>query len=593
MAVAATVLALLPVLVLLVTRVGRDYLPHGDIATIDLRVRDLISGDLPLLGPYSRYGWNHPGPVFFYLLAPLSAITGGAAWATLVGGALLQGLAIALSARLAWRRGGLVLVLLVLAAITLATHAIGPRILFDAWNPHVAVPFLALFVLQLWSVTLGDRWQLVGASLVGTFLVQTHVGYVPLVAAGGAYAVVVTIVDQRRNKGSWAPWARPSIVAVAASVTLWIPAVVEELTTDPGNLTRLVRYSRESAGKGIGLADGAGLLAAEFRLPPPWLGGKDLTEVLSEAARPASLWWLIVPVALLAGAAALVRRGSARGTGRFVGLVALLALVGVVALANVEAPTNDYLFHWRVLLATLIVAAFAWAVAGSADVSTGRARAVIAVSVLALGFGAGAQAWDVADHSGPVSLAEPTTRRLLRQLDAAAIPNHPFVARNIGTAYRGVHAALVDELDRRGEPIRVDAELDYQFGDDHTMPADESPVIWYVAEEGRDVSLYTAFAGARVIARTTPLGDAEERELVELQRSLARQLRGADRPDLVAILEYDGLVRVLKDVPGVDDGEVERAAELVEKVARRGGCRCAVIAFSPEEAPPLDVAPYR
>lgn len=593
MAVAASVLALLPVFVLLVTRAGRDYLPHGDIAIIDLRVRDLVAGDFPLLGAYSRYGWNHPGPMFFFVLAPLSALAGGAAWATMVGGALLQAVAIALSARLAWRRGGLLLLLLVLAAITLATHAIGARILLDAWNPHVAVPFLALFVLQVWSVTLGDRWQLVGAAVVGTFLVQTHVGYIPLVAAGAAYAVVLTVVDQRRHKKMWAPWRRPAIVAAAVGVVLWIPTVVEELTTDPGNLTRLARYARSSADAGVGFADGAGLLAAEFRIPPPWLGGDDLTEAFTNAARPASVWWLVVPVVLLVVSAVAARRGSARESGRLVGLVALLSAVGVAALSNVESPTNDYLFHWRVVLATLIVAAVAWAVAGGADGSTGRGRAVMAVAAIALGFGGGAQAWDVADHSGPINLDEPASRQLLRQLDADTIPDEPFLTRNIGSAYRGIHAALVDELDRRGEPIRVDSELDYVYGDDHTVPADESGVVWYVAEEGIDVSHYTARRGARVVARTSPLDDTEEQELVELQRSLARQLRDADRPDLVGFLEYDGLVRVAKDVSGVDDADAERAAVLVEKVARRGGCRCAVIAFAPNDAPPFDAAPYR
>src|SRR5437763_856356 len=83
-------------------------------AVIDLRTRDVFTSQTPLVGPYSR-GFNHPGPALFWLLAPFSVLAGGAAWGTLVGAAVLQGTAIALSGWLAFRRGGLMLALLVLA----------------------------------------------------------------------------------------------------------------------------------------------------------------------------------------------------------------------------------------------------------------------------------------------------------------------------------------------------------------------------------------------------------------------------------------------------------------------------------------------
>jgi hypothetical protein len=577
-ALAATLLALLPVVVLLITRLGRDYLPHGDIALIDLRVRDVFSGDVPLLGPYSRYSWNHPGPLYFYLLAPLNGLAGGAAWSTLVGAALLQAVATGLSAWLAWRRGGLRLVLLVLAATALATHAIGPRLLLDAWNPNVAVPFLVLFVLQVWSVTLGDRWQLVGAALVGTFLVQTHVGYAPLVVAGAAFAVIVTVVEQRRTKRAWTPWARPALVAVGAAVVCWIPTLVEQLTNDPGNLDRLYRYARASTDAGVGLTDGAGLLAAELRVPPPWLGGEDLTEVLTNAARPASLWWLAVPIALVVGGALATRRTTASGAARLLALVALLNVVGILALANVEPPTNDYLFYWRVPLATLLVAAAAWPLVGSIPVRATRAVVPGALVVL-LAFGAVAQAWDVGDHSGPINPWESTTRTLLRQLDAEEIPDRPFLTRNPGAAHHGVYAAVVDELDRRGHPVRVDPVFDFIFGDGHTASVREVDSVWYIAEEGRDVSLLTDRADARVLARTTPLSRSEERELVALQRSLAAALEGAGRPELVELLEYSFLVQDLRKVPGLDRAAINRVDALNTKVNRSSGSRSAVIAF--------------
>ena len=41
----------------------------GDVALIELRTRDVFSAQPPLVGDYSRYGWAHPGPLFFYLFS--------------------------------------------------------------------------------------------------------------------------------------------------------------------------------------------------------------------------------------------------------------------------------------------------------------------------------------------------------------------------------------------------------------------------------------------------------------------------------------------------------------------------------------------
>ena len=79
----ALVVVLAPVVAVLVTRVGRPYFPLEDRASIDLWVRDVFTSHTPLVGAYSR-GFNHPGPAYFYALAPLSKLFGGASWATLV-----------------------------------------------------------------------------------------------------------------------------------------------------------------------------------------------------------------------------------------------------------------------------------------------------------------------------------------------------------------------------------------------------------------------------------------------------------------------------------------------------------------------------
>ena len=590
-AVAATTVALLPVLMTVLAHAGRTFLPGGDIAIIDLRVRDVFSTDLPLTGPYSRYGWNHPGPAMFYALSPLNALAGGAAWATLVGGALLQGVATALSARLAWRRGGVYLTVLVMTAISLAATVVGERLFIVPWNPYIAFPFFALFVLQIWSVGLGDRWRLLGATIVGTFLVQTHVGYAPLVAAGAASAVVFVVVDHRRTRESFGGWTRPLLWSIVAALVLWLPPIVQQLTGTPGNLSELAHFVRR--GGGVGLRVGAGVLAGEFHLVPPWLGGSEPRAPFTDAIEPSSLWWLLIPICLLVGGLVVAHRAGprARDCLRLLTLLGVLSVVGFVAIARVEPPLDSYLFLWRTLIATLLVAAVMYTVVVAVKADTSRVGGLVAIGALGLllAWAAGSVAWDVTDPPTAPNPFAAETRALLRQL-RDKVPEQAFIVRNVASARRGVSSALVDELERRDAPVRVDDDERAAFGKHRAIARDDASAVWFVAEEGRDVSLLTELHGAQVVARTTPLGRADEAELVRLQRALARRLEDLGRADLVSVIEYSSLVHVLDNVPGIDRADVDRVAKLTTRAERRGQCRCAVIAFRPHDAPPLGAA---
>ena len=53
--------------------------PHtysvGDEALLEIYTLHAANGTLRV-GPYSRFTWNHPGPTYFYLLAPTYALSG-------------------------------------------------------------------------------------------------------------------------------------------------------------------------------------------------------------------------------------------------------------------------------------------------------------------------------------------------------------------------------------------------------------------------------------------------------------------------------------------------------------------------------------
>jgi hypothetical protein len=581
-------IALSPVIVVVATRWGRDYMPVQDNAVMDLRVRDVWSSDVPLTGAYSRYGWSHPGPMMYWLIAPLSLVFGKAAWATLVGAALLQGAAIVWLARLAWRAGGLATVALWLAVGALAYSALGSSAVLEAWNPHIAFPFFTLFLLQTWLVCCGDVKRLLGAVVVGSFILQTHVGYAPLVVASLGAALVFSWVDLRArgDRVRDLPVARWAVLAL---LVLWLPVVIEPMVHPPGNLRQLADFfvGGGSGADVVGVGDGTGLLAGEFRVPPPWFGGTTLTDSVTNAARPAGAVWLLLPAALFAWAAVQAWKRRDRAGLRTVIFVGVVMATALVALARTTGAPFPYLVYWRVTVATFTVLMSAWVVVRGLQLlqtRAGRAVWLGALSAFVVVASVGL-AVDVADHPRAVAPYESVTRQFVDELTAKGEPQRRVIARFVGSALGGVHAGIVDELDRRGTPVFVDDQPPYAFGYDRAARVDDVDEFWYVVEDGHALSLLTQRPGASVLVRTTPLNEADEAEVLDLQRRLARQLTESGHEGRIEILSSTRAADELGDLPGFDPADLQRLDELNALVAARGVCRCAVISF-PASADP-------
>lgn len=583
-AVVMVLLALAPVVAVVVLHTGRGYLPVQDAASIDLRVRDVFSANTPLVGPYSR-GWAQPGPALFWFLAPLSALAGGAAWATLVGAALLQGVAIVAGAWLAWRRGGLALLLLVLAMFALAYGTRPPLDVFvEPWNPHVALPWFVLFLFQVWLFATGSRWQAVGVAFTGSFLVQLHVGYLPLVAIAALWGVAVAFVDTRRRVVASPAWRTVSLPAALVLVVMWTPAVVQQLTGRDGNLSAMFRYFTDGQYQTAGWHRGLGVFAAQFRLPPPWLGSDETLDKATGAVVPVSVMWLIVPGALLALGFFAAHRSGQRDAHRLVTLAGVTATASIVALSRVSIELYPYMIFWHIAVAVFLVGAVAWAVAGWLRVADHRwvRRGCGAVLVGCIAVSLGARTVDVISRPKAITTLtaiEPDVRELLADIDRFGTPQQPVLLRATGTTLGGLDQALFDALDRAGAPVRADEQYAYHFGDQRVAQPADVNTIWYVSEEGRYGSLLPELPGAHLVASTTPLTPAEEHELVGRQRTMNAALQGAGRPDLVATLDspFIGLVLERAAIPGIDLTAARRIAQLNDKVARSHRCRCSII----------------
>jgi len=142
---------------------GTAYYPVGDWALIERGTRVVGTAHTPLVGAYSRFGWDHPGPWLFWVLSVPYRLF-GASHGLLAGAALLNAGWLLLTSWCAHRRSGWPLVALTGAAVAVLVHSLGSSFLFDPWNPYVPVLGLLALFFVCWSLGRGEAWAMPVAS---------------------------------------------------------------------------------------------------------------------------------------------------------------------------------------------------------------------------------------------------------------------------------------------------------------------------------------------------------------------------------------------------------------------------------------------
>jgi hypothetical protein len=142
-------------LVRVLVSLHQPYIHYGDVAVIESAIRDTLGGH-QLLGPYSHFGWFHPGPAYFYLVAPLYWVLHENARALFLGAFLINaGCAVAIVAVVRTRCGESAARwgTLVVGSLLFFTEASGIS-LYSPWNPALlGLPLLLVMVLVASSAT--------------------------------------------------------------------------------------------------------------------------------------------------------------------------------------------------------------------------------------------------------------------------------------------------------------------------------------------------------------------------------------------------------------------------------------------------------
>ncbi len=465
------VLVLVPLVATLLSLLGTHWHPSSDDALIVLRIREVGGRHTPLTGVHSRFGWDHPGPALFWLLAPFRWIAGNNG--VLFGVACINGAAIVGALLVARRRAGLSFVIVLWVAILVLTRALGSTLLIDPWNPWIAVlPFL-LYMLLAWSVADRDLVALPLLVAVGSFLVQTHVGYVPLVAGAGATAVALMFLrradEPRLARADVRKWAG---ISAGVGVLVWLAPLIQQFTGSPGNLGEIIDYFRHPTEKTLGIAYGFGLMGKELRPPGPWVTGNDegaLGFVFTAGTIPA----LLLLAAALVLAALAWRRGRSSAT-RFACLVVATAWFGVLAGGRITGPPGPYLLRWWWVIAALLWCSLVWSlwsVIGEARLS----RVLVPIGTAVVVVLAAVVAYDAVPARVPQAQYSTAVGKLMSGTIGQLSRDRRYLLKwfnsdALGAVGVGTYLDLVD----RGFDVRVSPEYGPGFGSWRAVRANEA-----------------------------------------------------------------------------------------------------------------------
>lgn len=572
-----TAVVTVPLLAVAAVVATRDWFPASDWALIEIRTRDVGTSSTPLLGPFSRYGWNHPGPLMFWLLAPAYRLGGQSASALMAGAAVLNAIGLAAGTAVVRRVGGTAAVLVWGVAAAVFVHA-AADVLIDPWNPYIAVVPFAVFVVSCWGLATGV-WPLAAlVAATGSLLVQSHVGYAALVPPLVVWAVVWAIVATRRRWSADRMRVAGSLAAaVAISLVLWAAPVGEQVSADPGNMTQIVEYFTDSGDEPVAGWSAAATVVGRSLAPfGPWLGFDEPIDPSTLAVADTAVWWALPALGALAVVTALAARRRDRTALLASGTVAVALLAGAWAVSRINGIAYFYIVRWWWAMGLLTWFTVAWlAVRAVARRRRGvPARLVTAATVAAVVVMAAAGSVTVATATslpdpgpGTDSLAVGALRPQL----LGALPPLPdgeaYLVRPLGFSLFETYFGVVNELDAAGVAVVGDPWLEPHFGSARTVGGDGAPdtlVATVVVASGEDFGDLADNAEWELVATYDPLTPAQRAELEGLQDRVRQALVAAGRADETEAVVDRRVLDVLRDDnPGVDAATAARIGELM------------------------------
>lgn len=447
--------------------VGDNYFPNTDWALFELRARDVFEHGV-FVGPYSRFGWNHPGPLLFYVLGVPYKLLGSKSISMHITALLVNGSTIALIGWVAFRRGRLPMVVAALVPLALMTHAFGADDLRNPWNPYLPVLPLLVLLLLCWSVAVGDLWMFPIAIAVSSFAIQSHVGlamesvaFLVVALAGVAWRGFRRTKEERR--AWWVRVAKVMGVSTGVFAVLWFPVFWGTVVRGDGNLESILQFFRDPHDT-AGLNKAIEVLGLQWGPRPEWIVGERGFDMLGTQFTETH-WW--IPLGLVLGIAATVvavRRRS-WSTVWLAGLVAVGFPVSVYAVSNIVDIVFPYLTRWTWVLGValgMLILRGAWLAIPPARRDTAL-RWVVPLAAVILVVISVMNTVDALDAGTPFHREQAAERSITRQVLKNLPPGEGPVLIDISNG--GIVApGIALALERDGIPTRITPDASVVYG---------------------------------------------------------------------------------------------------------------------------------
>jgi hypothetical protein len=511
--VVVLVLVLAPALAACISVIGQHWHAGGDQALELLRIRDVGTRHTPLVGAWSRWGWAHPGPVLFWMLAPFYRLFGETG--VLVGMGVLNGLAIAGVVLVAHRRGGPTLAALAGVMVALLVRSLGVSLIVDIWNPLAAFFPFVLFLMLAWAVLCRDWAMLPIAVFVGSFVVQIHAGYLPLVVPLLLFVSVFAAIALVRSR-------RPRWLVAAGVVALvvWLPSLVQQMASKNGNLAALFSYIRRPGEATAGWTTAFGTFGAQFRPVTSWVDGSDVGLGFTAVAR---VWPAVLTLAAVVVVGLLAWRRRQRDAAWLAVVAVISVIAAVVATSKLTGPLFVYLTRWWWAVAAIATLAIVWGVTrlvGNRVLDS----VVSGAAVVAMAVAGVMSASDL-----PVSFAHPDMVPAVGALEGptarALDRNTRYLVERFDTSQLGfVSIGLFRTLDADGYHVFTPSDdvSDLQYGNWRVATPDDVDATISVVDTAE--SGWQPPPDGRLVASYDPLSPAQRARELELDAQVRSEM---------------------------------------------------------------------
>jgi hypothetical protein len=479
-AVAVVALTISPIVIAAVSLAGDRWYPVGDLSHILFRVGQVGTEGTPLVGAETIKGWAHPGPLEFWLTAPLYRLLGRDPRALIWTASAINVVMICGIARVAWRRGRFPLLVGSMTLVAVLVHTLGPERATSLWNPFLPLfPFLLTTVLA-WDVALGRRGSLVWMAVAASLAAQTHFAFLTLSCLVVVWLVAWAVWWRRLvvPRGldpavtppgpPWDPWRRALRWAGVVLGVLWLPVAFDAVFDlhNPLNIARSIASPPPT----VGPVDAIGLVGRYVRPEGPWVGGAEPEEAFSAVG--SGPLPVVLALIVLAGCVWLGRRQGLVDVVALATLAMVLVVGAIPATSQIFLPAYLYLTQFLKVVGSVVWATVAWTGWRLIEpwVRARHARTGLAgVSAAAVLVGAVAWTWgNAVDIETPNPTEEVAVQRIRAQLDEVVGPDERVRVEFVGDHFNIPGPGVISWLIHDGRNVTTsDGAHGLKWGHEH------------------------------------------------------------------------------------------------------------------------------